>query len=359
MSPVYWMLLLLVFGLGNLAQNNPISVRTRNGQYSIRPDKGAVILLSFILISVSGLRYWVGTDYGTYYRWIVSDWPTIWSRIIQYKEGGFFLLVKLARTIWNDGQSVIFLSALITVGLYCWTIYKYSPIYLISILLYLFMGEWQGSFNGVRQYLAAAIVFAGHRFILERKLWQYCLVVFIAGMFHTTALIMILPYFLFTRKADITQMVLLAVGAVIVRFSYGLIFNLIGGYKGTVMNVAGDTYLSNSVNIFRILVAFVPVMIYVFLCRKERHTKEQVFYANATLFNAFSMLAGMGNTYLARIGIYTNAAVIIGYVYLLEVINDEKTRKISTFFIMVIYLLYWLYSIQASGIGNFRWFFGR
>ena len=358
MSSVYWIVLFSTIVLGTLAQNNPVAVRQQNGRFFLRPDQGAAILLSCILIFVSGFRYWVGTDYGAYYRWGLSEWPAVWDRIIQYKEGGFSFLVKLARTICNDGQSVILFSALITVGLYSWTIYKYSPFYLLSMLLYLFMGEWQGGFNGIRQYLAAAILFAGHHYILERKLWQYCLIVFIAGAFHTTALIMVLPYFLFTRKADITQIVLLAVGAVIVRFSYGLVFDLIGGYKGTVMNVAGDKYLSSSVNIFRILVAFIPVVIYIFLCRKEGHTKEQVFYVNAALFNAFSMLAGMGSTYLARIGIYTNAAVIIGYVYLLELIDDEKTRKIIAYLLMLMYLLYWMYSLSL-GDGNFRWIFER
>ncbi len=358
MSPVYWMVLFFTIVLGTLAQNNPVAVRQQNGRFFLRPDKGAAILLSCILIFVSGFRYWVGTDYGAYYRWSLSEWSAVWNGIIQYKEGGFSFLVKLARTIWNNGQSVILFSALITVGLYSWTIYKYSPFYLLSILLYLFMGEWQGGFNGVRQYLAAAILFAGHHYILERKLWQYFLVVFIAGMFHTTAFIMILPFFLFTRKADITQIILLAVGAVIVRFSYGLVFDLIGGYKGTVMNVAGDKYLSNSVNTFRILVAFIPVIIYIFLCRKEGHTKEQVFYVNAAFFNAFSMLAGMGSTYLARIGIYTNAVVVISYVHLLKLIDDEKTRKTTTFFILGVFFLYWLFSIQTSNISNYRWFFG-
>lgn len=358
MSLVYWLVLAVTLGLGNLAQANPVIKQKEDNHFYIRPDTGSAILLSAILILVSGLRYFVGTDYGAYYRWNISEWSTVWHNIISYKEGGFSFLIKLTRTIWNDGQSVIFVSAAITVGLYCWTIYKYSPIYLISILLYLFMGEWQGSFNGVRQYMAAAIVFAGHHFILDKKLWQYCAVVFIAGMFHTTALIMILPFFLFNRDADIKQMLLLAVGAVIVRFSYGLIFNLIGGYKKTAMDVAGDAYLTNSVNIFRILVAFVPVIIYILFCRKEHHTKEQTFYVNAALFNAFSMLAGMGSTYLARIGIYTNAAVIIGYGHLLQLIDDEKTQKITAYALMLMYFLYWVYSLSL-GDGKFRWIFER
>ncbi len=358
MSPVYWIVLAAAVWLGDLAQANPVIRQKRDGSFSILPDTGSAILLSTILVLVSGLRYWVGTDYGAYYRWTITDWSIVWNDFFSYKEGGFSFLVKLTRTIWNDGQGVILVSAAVTVGLYCWTIYKYSPLYLISILLYLFMGEWQGSFNGVRQYIAAAILFAGHRFILEKKIWQYCVVVLIAGMFHTTALIMLLPCFLFNRKADVTQMVLLAIGAVIVRLSYGLIFTLIGGYKRTVIDAASDAYLSNSVNIFRILVAFVPVAIYILFCRKERHTKEQTFYVNATLFNAFSMLAGMGSTYLARIGIFTNAAVIIGYGHLLQLIDDEKAQKIIIYCLMVMYLLYWLYSLSL-GDGKFRWIFER
>lgn len=356
MSPVYWGILLAVAILGNLAQANPVSRLHRDGNYSLRPDTGAVILLSAVLILASGLRFWVGTDYGAYYRWYISDWSKILDGLIHYREGGFSLLSKLSRLIWDDGQSVIFLSAVITVGLYCWTIYEYSPVYIVSILLYLFMGNWQGSFNGVRQYLAAAILFAGHRFILDRKLWKYCLIVFAAGMFHASALVMILPYFVFNHKPNITQLVILMIGAAVIRFSYDIVFQLIGGYKGTVMDMR-DTYMTNDVNIFRILVAFIPVAIYILFCNKENHSQEQDFYINVMFFNAFAMAAGMGSTYLARIGIYTNAAVSIGYVHLFRLIDDEKTKKIVVFAILTIYFLYWLYSIQASGISNFRWIF--
>lgn len=357
MSPVYWGVLLAVAVLGNLAQTNPVLKLHRDGTYSLQPDTGSVILLSSVLILVSGLRFWVGTDYGAYYRWYVSDWSRVLDNLIHYKEGGFSLLAKLSRMAWDDGQSVIFISAVITTGLYCRTIYEYSPMYILSMLLYLFMGEWQGSFNGVRQYLAAAILFAGHRFILDRKLWKYCLIVFVAGMFHTTALVMILPYFVFNRKPDITQLVILMIGAFVIRFSYGIMFQLIGGYKGTAIDMR-DTYMTNDVNIFRILVAFIPVVIYIILCNKESHSREQDFYINVMFFNAFAMVAGMGSTYLARIGIYTNAAVSIGYTHLFRLIDDEKTRKIVGFAVLTIYFLYWLYSIQAGGIRNFRWIFG-
>ena len=54
--------------------------------------------------------------------------------------------------------------SLITVGLVTYTIAKESNYYLISILMYIFLGSWHESFNSVRQSAAAQIfVFGGHR----------------------------------------------------------------------------------------------------------------------------------------------------------------------------------------------------
>ena len=359
MSPTYIVVLAATLILGHLAEANPALHLTRDRKCLLRPDAGAVILLSAVLIFVSGLRYRVGVDFGSYYNKRVTEWSTVWNSIVRLKEPVINVISFISRAVWDDGQSLIFLSALITVGLYCWTIYRYHSMYLIGMLLYLFLGEWQGSFNGVRQYLAAAVLFAGHRYIFQRKLWQYCLVVCAAALFHTTALVMIVPYFLFNRKPDITQLVILFFGAIIIRFSYNILFDLIGIYKGKAMNVSGDAYLTNDVNIFRILVAFIPVVIYIFLCNKENHTKEQDFYINALFFNAFSMLAGMGSTYLARIGIYTGAALSVGYGYLLETIENERSRKITIYIVMLVYLLYWVYSLQSASLKTFQWAFNR
>ena len=359
MSPVYFTVLLVVLIMGHLAETNPKSVLLKDRKIFLRPDTGAVIILSLTLILVSGLRYRVGTDYMAYYRNRVTNWQTVWYSLITFKEPGIKFLSLLSHTVVDDGESLIFLSALITVGLYCWTIYRYHAMYLISMLLYLFLGDWQGSFNGVRQYLAAAILFAGHRFILDRKLWQYCLVVILASLFHASAAVMILPYFMLSRKPDLTQLALMTVGAVAMRFSYDIIFRLIGAYKGTTMNLEGDAYLTNDVNIFRILVAFIPVAVYVFLCNKDGHTKEQDFYINAAFFNAFSMMAGMGSTYLARVGIYTSAAVSISIGYMFQLIDDQRTRKMVILFLMTIYFIYWFYSLQGPSLSGFQWIFQR
>ena len=177
-----------------------------------------------------------------------------------------------------------------------------------------------------------------------------------ASLFHFSAVVMIVPYFLFTRKSDITQLVLLTIGAAVLSVSYELIFRLIGEAKGTVLNTS-DPYMAEGVRLPRILVAFIPVVLYIVLCKKNDHTPEQNFYINAIFFNAFAMLAGMGSRYLARIGIYTSATVIVGYGYLFQTIEDERTRSITVYAAMVLYFLYWVYSLQSGSLIPVRWCF--
>ena len=358
MSIVYWAVLAATVIFGGMADAFPKTRIGRNGRVYLRPEPVSVLLLALILISVSGFRYQVGTDFMAYYHWTVDDWSEIFKSIVSLQNGGFGLLAKLCRLVFDHDQTLIFVSACITIGLYVLTIYRISPSFLLSMLFYLFLGQWQGGFNGIRQYLAAAILFAGHRLILEKKLWQYILVVVAATMFHFSAAVMIIPYFLLNRKADVTQLVLLAIGAIVIRFSYDFIFSVIGSIKDKTMDL-DRVYLSASVSIFRILVAFVPVILYLVLCRKDNLNREQNFYMNTLFFHAFSMLAGMGSTYFGRIGIYTGAAVTVGYVHLFRLIEDERSRNITVYAVLVGLFLYWIYSVYAGGIGNFQWIFNN
>ena len=133
MSFVYIAVLAAVLVLGYLAETNPKSHLKRDGSCFVYPDTGAAILLSMVLIAVSGLRYRVGTDYMAYYRNQVRNWDTVWQSILTLKEPGIKLLSYLANSIYDHGQSLIFVSALITVGLYCRTIYRYHNMYLLSM----------------------------------------------------------------------------------------------------------------------------------------------------------------------------------------------------------------------------------
>ena len=355
-SAVYLIVLAVTLVFGFLAQTNPKSRITRAGTLRTQPDPVFAFVIAATLIIVAGLRYRVGTDYMAYYRTRVTEWKTVWDYLIHFREPGIRLLSKLSTIILDDGATLIFICSVIIIGIYCLTIYRYSPMYLVSMLIFLFLGDWTGSFNGIRQYLAAAVVFAGHRYILKRRFVPYLLTVLLAVLFHKSAIIMILPYFLFARKPDSTQFAILAAGALIIRFSYEIVINLIEMFKGTIIDWS-DAYMTRDVNPLRIAVGFVPVLLYFSSCDRKKMTRTQAFYINGLLFNAFAMLAGMGSAYFGRIGIHTGAMVSIGYGYLFRMIPKDKHRNAIMIVVLLVLLVYWIYSLQSESLRNFKWIF--
>ena len=70
----------------------------------------------------------------------------------------------------------------------------------ISILCYFAFGIFSYSLGVFRQMIAISILFCGWHYVTERKLLKYALTVFIAMLFHTTALIAVLLYVLYGIK---------------------------------------------------------------------------------------------------------------------------------------------------------------
>ena len=357
-SVVYLMVLVVTVTFGMMAQTNPKTRISRTGACLTRPDPVFAFTVAAVLIAVAGLRYRVGTDYMAYYRTRVTDWQTVWDYLIHFREPGIRLLSKISTMILDDGATLIFICSIIIIGIYSLMIYRYSPMYLVSVLIFLFLGDWTGSFNGIRQYLAAAIVFAGHRYILKRKFVPYLLTVVLAMLFHKSAIVMILPYFLYARKPDTTQFIILAAGAVLIRFSYELVMQLVELFKGTIIDWT-DAYMTRDINPLRIAVGFVPVILFFTSCDRKRMNKTQEFYINSLFFNAFAMLAGMGSAYFGRIGIHTSAMTCIGYGYLFQLIPKGKHKNIVITVWLIVLAVYWIYSLQSDSLHSFNWVFNR
>ena len=278
-----------------------------------------VTIVATILILVAGLRWRVGTDYGNYMNSYWLRKSTWFESLLEFEEPALGLIAKIGSFIYDDYASMFFLCSLITVGLYTKTISKYTNWFTVSILLYVFIGAWHGSFNGVRQYLAAAVLFAGHRFIFERKFWKYLFVVLIASLCHTTALIMIPVYFIVGRELNYKTIVLIVVGAIAMSLSYDFLFDIMSEIKGSEQE--GYDYMQTNVSILRVAVAFAPLALGAVLYKQIRVDKETLFYISMTLMNAAFLFATSGSAYLARVGIYTEIYTVLAIPKILKYFN--------------------------------------
>lgn len=352
----YLITLFLVFVFVYISQNNIVHTtdNTKNIIISKKTQltKLFFVLTAFVLIFVAGFRYYVGTDFGAYYGEYLRFANSFWESLKNLDEPGYGLVALISLKLNLGGEGAIFIAAALTNIIFLITIYKNTDMLLPATLLYIFLGCWHGAFNGVRQYLAAAIVFAGLRFIKERKFWKYALVIFIAFLFHSSAILMIFPYFIAYNKISFRNIMILIGASLIILFSFTEVLEFAGFLLQEDLSDEG-AYLVRSVNTTRILVAITPAVFFLFLYQKRTITVEQRFWFNMLIINGVMMFATSNSAYLARMGIYTAPFSAIGIPELIKGVNP-KERKLITTIILVAFAAFWLYEIQkSSSLNNF------
>ena len=316
------------------------------------------VLCGLVLITVGALRWRVGTDYGNYARGYRS-----WVEIPLAERGllgepGLGVIAKVGAIFYDDYAIMLGLASVITTWLFVRTIYRTSDMFAFSIALFILAGPWLGSFNGVRQYLACAIIFAGHKFILERKTLKYAGLVFLASLFHVSAFVALLFYFVPRRRPTVISGAIVIVAALVISESYGQILEVAMTFRPESDFSTG--YVTRTIDPLRIAVAFAPIVLYLFVSEKKNFKSEDFFYVQMLLINAATFLAASGSAYIARFAIYTLAFVVVAIPRLIPLDTSRAFRFTLIAVVTLLYAAYWYVETSAtSDLANFRWVFFR
>ena len=166
----------------------------------------ASLLGMMIPVVFAAGRYKVGTDFWTYER--------IFQRISKEPFGDFIkrllreddqLFTLLCRYTYKLGGRVLtwgVLAALIFIPIVV-TLRKYYPNLSqgTAIAVFLLSG-FVSAFNICREYVAVTFVFCAIRYVHENKLWRFLLMILLAALFHNSALIALVLWFLWDHKKN-------------------------------------------------------------------------------------------------------------------------------------------------------------
>ncbi|MGN1457111.1 MAG: EpsG family protein [Acutalibacteraceae bacterium] len=167
------------------------------------------IVLAFTQLGIiSILRYHIGFDYNMYavgFNFMNEDGFAVMS----YKdwEIGFVFLTKLLAIflpdfIWYIGFFVIV--ALVPTAIF---IYKNSDMPWVSTVLYVNLFLFFMTMNFLRQAAALSIIMLSWHFMKKNKIIPFIITVIAASLFHQTALVMIVVYFLVKMKSGIKEII--------------------------------------------------------------------------------------------------------------------------------------------------------
>ncbi|WP_404452328.1 EpsG family protein [Virgibacillus necropolis] len=312
------------------------------GSNWIKPNKVLIVGALASLVAVSGLRSNIGDTYFYKYAYELNDFT--WEYILSQKDIGFgFLQMFLKNYISEDPQILIFATALITNVIIIIVLYKYSRMIELSLYVYITGGLFLVSMNGIRQVLAAAIVFAATKFLIEGNWIKYFLVILFASLFHLSALILLPIYFLVRFKAWSKPTVALLILAVFFVIGFdkfsALLFTAIedtqyGHYKN---------FAEGGANSLRVAVDLVPLMI-AYLGRENlrRIFPDSDYIVNMALLGFVFMMISTQNWIFARFSIYFGLYQLILISWIVKLFRD-KDEKLIYYGILVCYLAYFFY----------------
>ncbi|MEH7439019.1 EpsG family protein [Neobacillus drentensis] len=341
---ILWINLLVIYISSFLARffSRPLLTDTT----FIKPNRIFIFLCITSLVLISGLRKNIGDTY-----FYMHSYTTVQFKLENIRfsgDFGFNIIQALLQKISDDPQLLILTTAFLTNVLIVLVLYRYSRMIELSLFVYITSGMYTVSMNGIRQALAAALVFAATKYILNGNWKAYMLITFIASTIHQTALIFIFIYFIVRREAW-TKVTFLLLGlAVIIAVGFNQFSKLLFDVLDNTQYGHYSNFSEGGANVFRVAVTGAPLMVAYFGREKLRELWPKAdFIVNLSTIGLVFMVISMKNWIFARFGVYFGLynLIIISWIVKLFANSD---KKLIYYGLLICYLLYFYYEQVIS-----------
>ncbi|KMY52473.1 EpsG family protein [Peribacillus loiseleuriae] len=336
---IFWMNLIVVYVSSFFARyfSNPIEDLP-----FVKVNKFFVFLSLLSLVLVAGLQKNIGdTPFYMLSYTLIED-----SNLMNIKfEGdfGFNLYQSILHRISDDPQLLIFTTALITNMLIVYILSKYSRKLELSLYVYITLGMYTVSMNGIRQYLAAALIFTSTKYILNGDWKKFIAIILLASTVHQSALILIPIYFIVRREAWTK----ISIGLLFLSVLIAMGFNQ---FSAVLFSAIEGTQYSNyqnfsegGANILRVAVTAVPLVIaYLGRERLRELWPKSDYIVNLTLLGFIFMVISTQNWIFARFNIYFGLYSLILISWILELFV-KNNRKFVYFGLILFYFIYFYF----------------
>lgn len=152
-------------------------------------------ILYLIIVTQIGLRWETGTDWNPYYSQFndVDDVSMVFINVLAGFEIGYGFLTFYTHKLFGDYSVFLLLHALFFYAVIFKTAKKFSPYLYLSLLF--FYATNLGLVGSNRQLLALAICLLALPFVEKKKPIHFFLLILLASLFHTTAILFCVYYF--------------------------------------------------------------------------------------------------------------------------------------------------------------------
>ena len=258
------------------------------------------------------------------------------------KGPGFTLIEVLIKRVFGNNHDAFRIVFALIQSIPLILIYrKYSEDYVFSIFLFIAMKYYNGwMMNGLRQFVAACIIFAATPLLIKKKIIPTVLIVILAMTIHNSAMMMIpivlVIWFEPWKKGILISFIVFVVALFI--------------FVNTT-DMLSEEILKNDdgANPIRVVISAIPVVI-AFVGRKKIESANNPLINICVNMSVFTMLIYFVATFTNGVGtgrlpIYTGLFNLILIPYLAKNVFDEKISKNIKVFFVLFYTAFFFYSV--------------
>lgn len=341
---IMWINLSLVYMLSLLSRyfSSPIN----NSPTNIQPNRILAFLVIVVLALVSGLQKNVGDTYFYMHSFKIKNFT--WSQIDYSGDFGFEIYQLLLQKVSRDPQILIFVTGVITNFLIIIVLYKHSRIIELAIYMYITSGMFTTSMNGIRQFMAAGIVFTATKYLINGNFKKYAIIILLASTIHKTALVLLPIYFIVRRKAWTKVSMLILASSILIVLGFNQFIEILFTAIENTKYSEYSNFAEGGANKLRVIVTAAPVFIAFLGRHKLRELWTQSDYIiNLSIISVVFAIISSQNWIFARFNIYFGLynLILISWIVLLFKKNNQKLIYYS---IIIFYIIYFYYEHVIS-----------
>lgn len=263
----------------------------------------------------------------------------------------FQLILKKLGFSWKGYLATI---AIISGIFIIYGIGRYTDDVALSGYLFVTTTEFFWLFNGVRQMLVVAIMFAAFRLIYEKKFVVFLILVAVMYFIHTTAIIFIPIYFIANMKNWSFGIFICITATVIITVAFpGRITALLASAFSE-YNVEKAFAQDDGANILRFLVAMVtPTLAFIYRNKLAEYNDAKInVLINISLINAGLQAVAVvtSGIYMGRLPIYTEIFNLVFLPFLIKKVVGQREKNAILISCIVLYFLFFYLQSKDGGM---------
>jgi transmembrane protein EpsG len=338
---ILWFNLAVIFLFAFFSRYFSTAIISNNGLVIIKPNKILILLLTSVLVLISGLRNNIGDTYFYMHGYKITDFT--WEYIQKSRDVGFNVFQMILKSFSSDPQVLIFVTALITNLFIVIVLYQYSRLIELSLYVYITSGLHLVSMNGIRQFMAASIIFIATKYLLNGDWKKYFLIILLASTIHQSALILLPIYFLVRNKAWSRSTYLLLLLSLIIVVGYNQFSEILFSSLEDTQYGHYQNFSEGGANIIRVLVNAIPLII-AFIGREKLREifPKSDYIVNMSIVGLLFLVVSTQNWIFARFIIYFGLYQLILISWIVKVFSNQS-EKLIYYSILIFYFLFYFY----------------